>query len=107
MKKLVSEKGVPASIRDQAYYELAVSQTLQNKYDEATKTIASFAKVQNKGEPYERARFMQGQIYLEQGNLAAAANELRRFKTSFPNSPLNRWVDMTLPDVERRLGPRK
>ncbi len=106
-KKLITEKGVPVNIRDQAYYELAVSQALQNKYDDASKTVTAFSKVQNKGESYERARFLQGQIYLEQGNLAAAASALRNFKSSFPNSPLNRWVDATLPDIERRLGPRK
>jgi thioredoxin-related protein len=106
-KKLVTERGVPVSIRDQAYYELAASQVLQNKFDDATKTITAFSKVQSKGEPYERARYMQGQIYLEQGNLNAAAAELRSFKARFPGSPLMRWVDMTLPDIERRLGPRK
>lgn len=107
LKKLVSEKGVPVPIRDQAYYELAVTQAMQNKWDDATKTISAFSKVEDKGEPFERARFMQGQIYIEQGNLQAAANELRSFKTRFPNSPLNRWVDMTLPDIERRIGTRK
>jgi thioredoxin-related protein len=107
LKKLVTEKGVPVSIRDQAYFELATSQVLQNRFEDATKTIAAFSKVQSKGEPYERARFMQGQIYLEQGNLAAAATELRSFKASFPSSPMMRWVDTTLPDIERRLGPRK
>ena len=107
LRKLTTERGVPVSIRDQAYYELAASQVLQDKFEDATKTIAAFAKVQNKGEAYERARFMQGQIYLEQGNLVAAAAELRTFKARFPGSPLIRWVDTTLPDIERRLGSRK
>lgn len=103
LKKLVSEKGVPASIRDQAYFELAVSQVLQNRLADASKSITAFGKVQNKGEPYERSRVMLGQIYMQQGNLLAAANEFRSFKASYPNSPMMRNVGVMLADVERRL----
>jgi thioredoxin-related protein len=104
LKKLVAEKGTPPNIRDQAYYELAIAQVLQHRLDDATKSITAFGKVQNKGESYERARVMQGQIYLQQGNLLAAANEFRTFKASFPSSPMMRTVDMILPDLERRLA---
>jgi len=104
LKKLVAEKGVPVSIRDQGYYELAVSQVLQRNYADALKTIEAFGKVQKKGESYENARLLAGQIYLEQGNILGAANELRNFKASFPNSPLVKNVDIMLPDLERRLA---
>jgi len=104
LKKLVAEKNVPVAIRDQAYYELAVSQVLQNNFADALKTIDAFGKVQSHGESYENARLLAGQIYLEQGNILGAANELRRFKASFPNSPLVKNVDMMLPDLERRLA---
>lgn len=103
LKKLVTEKGVPVTIRDQAYFELAVSQVLQNRLDDASKSIVAFSKVQNKGESYERARVMLGQIYLQQGNLLAAANEFRFFKASYPNSPMMRNVEVMLADIERRL----
>jgi TolA-binding protein len=106
LRKLVTERGVPESIRDQAYYELALSQVLQKKYANSLKTIAGFGKVQTRGEAYERARYLAGQIYLEQGNVLGAANEFRNFKSSFPNSPLVRNVDMVLPDLERRLARR-
>jgi len=106
LKKLVNDKGAPANIRDAAWYELAVSQVLQKKYAEALKTIAAFGKVQTKGESYERARLLAGQIYMEQGNILGAANEFRNFKATFPNSPLVRNVDMVLPDLERRLARR-
>ena len=106
LKKLISEKDVPSVIRDQAYYELAWSQVLQRKYPEALKTIDTFSKVTTKGESYERARVLAGQIYMEQGNLLGAANEFRAFKANFPNSPLVKNVDMVLPDLEKRLAQR-
>ena len=87
---------VPVAIRDQAFYELAVTQVLQNRFGDATSTVASFAKVQTKGEWYERARLLQGQVYWQQGNLMAAANEFR-----LPGSTV------TLPDRRKtELSPR-
>lgn len=106
LKKLVAEKATPDSIRDQAYYELAVAQILQKKYADTLKTISAFAKIESKGEAYERARLLAGQVYMEQGNILGAANEFRNFKASFPNSPLVKNVDMVLPDLERRLARR-
>jgi thioredoxin-related protein len=106
LKKLIAEKGVPNGIRDAAYYELGISQFMQKKYPDALKTIAAFGKVQTKGEAYEHARLLTGQIYMEQGNILGAANEFRSFKATFPNSPLVRNVDMVLPDLERRLARR-
>jgi len=103
LKKLSTEAGVPATIRDQAYYELAIAQLRQQKLADAIATVKQFSKVQNKGDAYERSRLLLGQVYMEQGNILAAANELRTFKTSFPNSPLIRTVEMILPDLERRL----
>jgi len=103
-KALTSEQGVPAGIRDQAYYELAVAQIMQKKIDAAIKTVNAFSKVQTQGEAYERSRLLLGQAYMEQGNLLAATNELRRFKKTFPNSKLVGNVDMILPDLERRLA---
>ena len=107
LRKLITEKGAPADVRDGAYYELAVSLLLQQRADEAVKTILSFGKLQNKGEAYERARFLLAQIYMQQGNLMAAANELRSFKTQFPNSPLRAQVEVMLPGVERQLQSMK
>jgi len=104
LKALTTEHGVPAAIRDQAYYELAMSQLMQKKYPDAVKTVNAFSKVQNQGESYERSRLLLGQVYMEQGNLLGATNELRRFKQTFPNSKLIGNVDMILPDLERRLA---
>jgi len=104
LKALTTEHGVPAAIRDQAYYELAMSQLMQKKYPDAVKTVNAFSKVQNQGESYERSRLLLGQVYMEQGNILGATNELRRFKQSFPNSKLIGNVDMILPDLERRLA---
>lgn len=107
LKKLTMESGVPAAIRDQAYYDLAVSYTLQKKYSEGLKTVMKLASMSKTGEPVERARLLAGQIYFEQGNYLGAANELRAFKVAYPNSPLVRNVDAVLPDIERRLAPLK
>lgn len=104
LKKLTSEKGVPGSIRDEAYYQLAVAYTMQNKLDEGLKTVKALSAVSNRGESVERARLLAGQIYLQQGNLLGAVNELKNFKKTFPNSPLVHTVNAVLPDIERRLA---
>jgi thioredoxin 1 len=104
LKKLTTEKGVPVAIRDQAFYDLAVSQILQKKYGESLNTTKALLGMSKTGEPVERAFLLQAQIHLEQGSLAAARDTFRKFKELFPNSPLKRNVDMVLPDLERRLG---
>jgi thioredoxin-related protein len=106
-RKLIGERGVPVDVRDQSYYELAVSLLLQNRLDDASKTLLAFGKTQTKGEAYERSRILLGQIYMQQGNLLGAANEFRAFKTQFPNSPLIRNVEIMLPGIERQLSAQK
>ena len=102
-RKLIAEKAAPADVRDGAYYELAVSLLLQQRFDDSIKTLNAFSKLQNKGETYERSRFLLAQIYAQQGNLMGAANELRAFKRQFPNSPLRGQVEVMLPSIERQL----
>jgi thioredoxin-related protein len=103
LRKLVSEPQAPPDIRDKAYYELAALLAEQGKREESIKTIQKFATIETKGESIERAHFLASQLYYQQGNLIAAANELRRFKTAFPNSPLMRNVDYFLPQIEAEL----
>jgi thioredoxin-related protein len=103
-KKLMTEKGVPAAFRDDAYYNLAVVYVMQNRLDEGLKTVRELQKLSKLGEPVERARLLAGQVYVQQGNLMSAANEFRSFKKDYPASPLIRNVDMFLPDIERRLA---
>jgi thioredoxin-related protein len=107
LRKLMTEKGVPAVIRDEAYYQLAMSYVLQNKLAEGSKTISELKAVSKTGESVERARLLLGQILMSQGNLLGAANELRSFKKDFPNSPLIGNVDMVLPSIEKRLAAGK
>ncbi len=101
--KLLLESGVPPNIRDEAYYEVAISQFLQKRYDDSQKTLKKFATVQTQGDAFERSRLLVGDIYLSQGNLMAAANEYRNFKKIYPKSQYIRNVDMVLPQVERQL----
>ncbi|HEY2323940.1 MAG TPA: hypothetical protein VGJ82_13880, partial [Thermoanaerobaculia bacterium] len=102
-KKLTSDSKAPVDIRDRSYYELAVSQALQNRFADATSTLNNFSKVQTKGEAYERGRLLQAQMYWQQGNLMAAANELRQFKTRFPSSPMKDNADQMLQVVQQQL----
>jgi thioredoxin-related protein len=106
LRKLTIEKGIPAAIRDEAYYELAVVHVMQGKYAEAQKVITELNKLSTLGESVERSQLLLGQIYMQQGNLTGARDELRRFKQRFPNSPLNQNVDQVLPELEKRTGGR-
>lgn len=103
LKALLSESGVPKDIRDQAYYELALTQVIAKKYDDSLKTIRKFGTVQTAGEPYEKARLLAGNIYVQQGNFQGAVNEFRAFKTKFPKSQFIQNVDLVLPELEQRV----
>ena len=102
-KKLVADPGAPADIRDDAYYELAVTQALDKRYDDSLKTIRKFATVQNKGEAYEKSRLLAGDIYVQQGNFQSAVREFRAFKVAFPKSQYIANVDVVLPQLEQRV----
>ena len=104
LEKLMSEKGVPVAIRDEAYYSMAITLAMQNKLEESLKTVRALTTLSKTGDSVERARLLAGQIYLQQGNLLGAATEFRNFKKTYPNSPLVKTVDMFLPDIERRLN---
>jgi thioredoxin-like negative regulator of GroEL len=104
LKKLTAEKGVPASIRDEAFYQLAFGYALQNKFDDSQKTVRSLTALSNRGDAVERARLLLAQTYVAQGNILAAVNELRSFKKAYPGSAHLATVDSVLPDLERRLS---
>ena len=104
LRKLMTEKGVPATVRDEAYYQLAVSYALQQKYDQGLKTVRELTTLSKAGDAVERSRLLAGQIYLQQGNLDGAAKEFRSFKKQYPKSPLVNNIDAVLPDIERRLA---
>jgi thioredoxin-related protein len=108
LRKLISEPGVPVGVRDDAYFELALSQILQKKYDEAKKTISTFGSLQNKGDAYERSRLLIGDIYLQTGNITQALQEYKAFSTRYPNSAYKQNIDNMIAQLERQVGgPRK
>lgn len=108
LRKLVGEPAIPAGVRDDAYFELALTQILQKKFDDAKKTIAKFGTLQNKGDAFERSRLLVGDIYMQQGNVAAALGEYKSFKSKYPNSQYNRNLDLMIPQLEKQMGgPRK
>lgn len=103
-KKLTTDANIPEAVRDQAYVELALTQAMDSKVDEALKTLRRFSTVQDKGDMYEKSRIFAGELYALQGNFLGAVNELKNFKTKFPKSPLIANVDMILPQYEKRLN---
>jgi thioredoxin-related protein len=108
LRKLLAEPAIPAGVRDDAYFELALTQLLQKKFDDAKKTITKFGTLQNKGDAFEKSRLLVGDIYMQQGNITGALNEYRGFKTKYPNSQYNRNLDILIPQLERQMGgPRK
>lgn len=103
LKKLVTEKGVPVVLRDDAWYELSVLYMQQSQFDQALMTIKNFKKAQTKGDSLEKATLLISDVHLSQGNYRAAAKELRDFKAKFPNSAHIRNIDMILPNIERMV----
>jgi TolA-binding protein len=93
---------VPANIRDESYYELALTQLLQKKYDDSMATIQKFGTVTKKGENYEKSRLLVGDVYLQQGKLDRAVAEYRNFKATFPQSQYVKNIDMILPQIEQQ-----
>jgi len=103
LQKLIGEFGVPTKVRDDAYFELAMTQVVEKKYDAALKTIRKFSTVQNTGESYERSRLLAADIYILQGQVQMAVNEFHAFKANFPKSPFIQNVDVVLPQLEQRV----
>lgn len=103
LRKLMTEKGVPAAVRDQAYYELAVGYAVQNKLTEAQKTIRELLMLSRAGEAVERSRILLGQTYMQQGKLLLARDEYRNFKDLFPESPLLGNIEQVLAELEKRV----
>jgi thioredoxin-related protein len=101
--KLANDPKTPQLVPDRSFYELAIAQYFQRHYTDTTATINAFARVQSKGEFYERARLLQGNVYWDQGNLMAAANEMRQFKTRFPSSPLQANADQALQVLQQQM----
>lgn len=104
LQKLLDEKNVPPAIRDDAYYELALTQVMEHKYDEGLKTIGQFSRVESKGDAFEKSRLLAGDIYVQQGNYQRAVSEFQTFKTNFPKSPYIPNVDAVLPQLQKRVG---
>ena len=108
LKKLVAEPGIPTTVRDDSYFELALTQILQKKFVDAKATLAKFATLQNKGDAFERSRLLIGDIYLQTGNIPGALEEYKSFKAKYPNSAYTGNINMMIANLERQLGgPRK
>ena len=107
LKKLIGERSVPVNVRDESYYELALTQMMARKYDDSLSTVQKFAAVQNKGEQYEKSRLLVGDVYLQEGKYDKAVAEYRSFKSAFPQSQYVKNIDMLLPQLERQMATTK
>src|SRR5205823_509239 len=103
--KLTADSKVPSDVRDEAFYELALTQLLQKKYTDSMSTLKKFASVQSKGEQFERSRLLMGDVYISQGNYQGAADALKTFKKTFPSSKFVANVDYVLPQIEQQIKP--
>lgn len=101
--KLANQRGLAPNVRDEAYYELAYTQLVEKKYDDVLKTLKKFAGVQKEGEWFERSRLLASDVYIGQGNWAAAAENLRDFKKTYPDSKFVKSVDYVLPQIEQQI----
>jgi Flp pilus assembly protein TadD len=103
LKKLMGEKKLPAAVRDEAYYELAFAQAMQNKLTDSQKTIRELLMLSRAGEAVERARMLLGQTYMQQGNFVAARDEYRNFRDMFPDSMFMGNIEQILAELEKRV----
>jgi outer membrane protein assembly factor BamD (BamD/ComL family) len=67
------------------------------------KTLKKFASLQKGGESFERSRLLISDVYIAQGNWSAAADNLREFKKSYPQSKFVQSVDYVLPQIEQQI----
>ena len=101
--KLANERGLPTDVRDEAFYELAMTQLMEKHLDDTMKTIKKFGSLQKTGEPFERSRLLMTDVYVQQGNWSAAADNLRTFKKTYPQSKFVSNVDYVLPQIEQQI----
>jgi thioredoxin-related protein len=62
LKKLTADNAIPVALRDEAYYTLAITYTMQSKFNEALATIRELTSRSKLGEAVERALVLQDQI---------------------------------------------
>lgn len=104
LKKAIASSGsLPAEVRDDAFYHLAVAQVRQKKFAEARQTIQKAKQLKGKSDAAQRTYLLLGELEIEQGNLKAALDTFVRFKVDFPSSPLVRNVEQVIPRLEQAV----
>jgi thioredoxin-related protein len=103
LRKLTSTKGVAPAIRDSAFLELVMFYYEQGRYPEMQNAVNDFKKVQSTGEALEQSVIMVGNMYIQQGNVAAAVTEFRNFKKNYPKSTMIPKIDSVLPMLEQQI----
>lgn len=99
-------KSKDATIRDESLQQLAAMYGMQRKWDKSEATLKQALAINRRGTIAEKNQFMLAQVYMSTRNYPAAVTELKRFKSSYPNSELISSVEVILPQLERQI-PRK
>jgi Thiol:disulfide interchange protein len=107
LTRLVGDGGAPRDIRDLASYNLALTMVSQKKYAASVSVLTKLLSRVSKGESAEMGRILLGQIYFEQGDYSSALRELKRFKTSFPDSAMMANVNSIIPQVEKAASKKQ
>jgi thioredoxin-like negative regulator of GroEL len=97
-------KSKDAGIRDESYYQMASMFAMQRKWDKAEATLKQALTLNRRGAVAEKNQMMLAQVYMSIRNYPAAVTELKRFKSSYPNSELISSVEVLLPQLERQLS---
>lgn len=96
-------KSKDAAIRDESLQQLAAVYAMQKKWDKAEATLRQALEINRRGAIAEKNQMMLAQIYMSQRNFPAAITELKRFKSTYPNSELISSVEVILPQLERQI----
>lgn len=104
LNEVIGASGVPAGVKQQARYQLAVSQFDQGRFDVSLKTVNGLLASKPAAKVAEDATFLRARIYVDQGNLKAALTELRSFRQAYPSSEMMPMVNRVLPQIERAVG---
>ena len=92
-----------ASVRDEAFHQLAAIYSMQRKWDRAEATLKQALAVNRRGAIAENNQMMLARVYMSTRNYPAAVAELKRFKSNYPNSELISSVEVILPQLERQI----
>ena len=109
LKKLVAEPGIPANVRDDSYFELALTQILQKKFVDAK---SDPRQIRDAAEQGRRLRALapahRRHLPADRQRSGGARVSTRRSRRSTRTPRTTGNINMMIPKLERQIGgPRK